>query len=423
MEQLLGLGDIAPVADWETRDGEGSGGGTAELTEIRTAVTTLTNTIETRVGAIDSRVGAIDTAIAGITTRMGDVEKVLRRPGAGGGNNDDQQKTGIGAERRALAHFVRTNDAAPMAVAAGVEIEVRDGMSVGSDPNGGYFVMPAMSAGLTKKLFDSTPMRQLARIETITAGDAWIEDVDFDEPDAVWVGEKEARPETDTPRVGQLRVEVEEIYANQKVTQRLLDDSGRDLGGWLEAKTSDKFIRSEGTAFVTGDGFKKPFGFLKAPIVVTADATRPFGSLQYVPGGDASLVTADGLRALMWAVRAPYRTGSTWLMNSATASLIDKLKDGQGQYLWRSGMTAGAPDTLLGYPVAFSEDMPDVGAGNYPVAFGNWQLGYVIIDKAGVKYLRDPFTNKPNLMFYAYKRVGGGVANSEAIKLLKIATS
>jgi HK97 family phage major capsid protein len=406
-----GLSD-ARLPDWETREDGGNGGGEGgggddPIAEIRTAITGFTTAAETRIAAID-------TGLTEIRTRLGDVEKVLRRPGAGGGNND--KPTGIEAERRAIAHFVRTGDEARI-------IEVRAGMSVGSDPDGGYFVMPAMSAGTTKKLFDDVPMRRLARTETITAGDAWVEDVDFDEPDAVWVGEKETRPETDTPRVGQLRIEVEEIYANQKVTQRLLDDTGRDLGAWLEGKTNDKFVRTEGSAFVSGNGFKKPFGFLSAPVASTGDATRAFGTLQYIPAGHATLIQADGLRKLVWGLRAPYRTGATFLMNSNTGSLIDQLKDGQGQYLWRTAMTAGAPNTLLGYPVEISEDMPDVGADTYPVAFGNWKLGYVIVDKAGIKYLRDPFTSKPNVMFYAYRRVGGGVANTEAIKLLKIATS
>jgi HK97 family phage major capsid protein len=402
---------VARRPDWETRDdgGDGEGEGDDPIAEIRTAIAGFTTTAETRMAALD-------TAITGIGTRLGEVEKVLRRPGAGGGANDNKS-TGIEAERRAISHFVRTGDEARI-------IEVRAGLSVGSDPDGGYFVMPALSAGMTKKLFDQTPMRQLGRVETITAGDAWEEPIDFDEPDAVWVGEKEARPATDTPQIGKLRVPVEEIYALQPVTQRLIDDVGFDLGGWVEGKVTDKFIRSEGTAFVSGNGDKKPFGFLSSSIVSTGDATRAFGQVQYIPGGDASLVTADGLKSLVWGVRAPYRAGSSWLMNSATAGAVDKLKaTTTGEYLWRNGMTAGAPDTMLGYPVVISEDMPDMAGNAYPNAFGNWRLFYVIVDKAGIRFLRDPYSDKPNVQFYAYRRVGGVVANSEAVKLLKIATS
>lgn len=399
------------LRDWETRDGGGGndgGEGAAELAEIRAAITTFT-------GAAETRMGAIGAAVTSIGTRLDGVEKVLRRPGGGAGNNDSKT-AGIDTERRAVAHYLRTGDESRI-------IEVRAGLSVGSDPDGGYFVMPALSAGMTKKLFDMTPMRQLARGETITAGDAWEEPIDFDEPDATWVGEKEARSATDTPQVGKLRVPVDEIYALQPVTQRLIDDVGFDLGGWVEGKISDKFVRSEGSAFVVANGVKKPLGFLSSTIVSTADATRAFGQVQYIPGGNANIVMGDGLRALVWAVRAPYRPGSSWLMNSNTAAQLDKLKDGIGNYLWRLGMTAGAPDSLLGYPVVISEDMPDVAPDAYPVAFGNWKLFYVIVDKAGIRFLRDPFSDKPNVQFYAYRRVGGGVANSEAVKLLKVAVS
>jgi HK97 family phage major capsid protein len=274
---------------------------------------------------------------------------------------------------------------------------------------------------MTKKLFDATPMRQLARVETITTGDAWEEPIDASDVEAVWVGESKARPATETPDLKMFRVPVPEIYALQPVTQRLLDDSGFDLGGWLESKITDKFGRSEGAAFVSGNGDGKPRGFLDYDSVATADATRDWGKLQFIKSGDAALVTADGLRDLTWGLRAPYRAGATFLMNSNTANSVDKLKNENGDYIWRSSMTAGAPNSLLGYPVEFDETMPDIGANQFPIAFGNFKLAYVIVDKAGIRFLRDPFTDKPRVQFYAYRRVGGGLANSEALKLHKIA--
>ena len=299
-------------------------------------------------------------------------------------------------------------------------------MSIGSDPDGGYLVLPVMSQSMTSRLFDMSPMRRLARAETITTGDAFEEPDDRDEPGASWVGEAETRPDTDTPELGLIRIPLEEIYAMPKATQRLLDDASRDMGAWLETKLTDKFGRSEGTSFVTGDGIKKPRGFLTYPAVTTADATRPAGKLQYVASGAASTLGTDPatlLRSLMWKLRTPYRTGATWLMNSSTANSIDGLKDGQGQFLWRTGMTSGAPSSLLGYPVEIDEEMPDVGAGTFPIAFGNFKLGYIVVDRPGIKLLRDPFTDKPNVRFYAYKRVGGGLGNDDAIKLLKVAAS
>lgn len=270
-------------------------------------------------------------------------------------------------------------------------------------------------------------MRRLARVETVTQGDAFEEPDDRDETGATWSGEADGRPTTGTPKLGKIRIELNEIYANPTATQRLLDDADRDLGMWLESKISDKFGRSEGAAFVNGDGLAKPRGFLTYPMVTAADSARPAGKLQYVPSGAASSFPAsspaDVLKNLLWTLRAPYRAGAVWLMNSATASTIDKFKDGQGNYIWRDAIAAGTPPTLLGYPVEFDEGMPDIGANACPIAFGNFKLGYCIVDRPGIKLLRDPYTNKPNVNFYAYKRVGGGLTNDDAIKVLKIAAS
>jgi HK97 family phage major capsid protein len=351
----------------------------------------------------------VGTMRTNLEARMDDIEKKVNRGKLGGNGN---RSADADAEYKALGKFVRNGDDAELKT-----------MSVGSDPDGGYLTLPVMSPTMTKKLFDQTPLRQMARVETITTGDAWEEPIDASDIDATWVGEMDTRTPGQTPQVGMLRVPVQEICALQPITQRLLDDSGFDIGGWVQGKITDKFARTEGTAFVGGDGFKKPRGFLSHNIVVTSDATRKWGDLQYIPSGDAEEIGADALRSLVWGVRAPYRADSQWLMNSTTASLLDKLKNGQGDYLWRNGMTAGAPDELLGYPVQFSEDMPDVGSNAYPIAFGNWKLGYLIVEKVGLKLLRDPFTNKPMVQFYAYRRVGGDVANSEAIKLLKVAAS
>lgn len=315
-------------------------------------------------------------------------------------------------ELKALGAFARSGD----------DSEIKT-MSVGSDPDGGYTVLPVLSERMTTRLYDISPMRKVSRVEVISAGDAFEEIDDRDESDAVWVGEHTSRPATDTPKIGKWVVPVHEIYALQPITQRLLDDSSRDMGVWIEQKISDKFARSEGTAFVSGDGHLKPKGFLTYDAVEDGDFTRERGKLQYVKTGKAASFPdsnpADVLKKLMWSLRTPYRNGACWMMNSSTAQAIDKLKNGGGDYIWRDGMTVGAPPSLLGYPVEINEDMPDIGANAFPIAFGNFQLGYCIVEKVGIKYLRDPYTDKPNVLFYAYRRVGGGVANDDAIKLLK----
>jgi HK97 family phage major capsid protein len=302
--------------------------------------------------------------------------------------------------------------------------DVRASLSIGSDPDGGYTVLPQYSQSMTTKLFDAVTMRRLARVETLTTGDAWVEPLDIGEPTAVWVGEAEARPATATPKMGLLTVPLQEQYALQPITQSLLDMSSIDIGAWLDGKIVDKFGRAENVSFLSGDGFKKAVGILSVPIVSTSDATRSWGSIQYIPGGDSSTVTADGLKNLVWGLRAPYRGGAQFLMNSNTANAIDKLRaTTTGEYMWRQSMASGVPDTLLGYPVQFDEAVPDIGVNSTPIIFANFKLSYLIVDKSGVRMLRDPYTSKPNVLFYAYRRVGGGVANSEAVKVLKIATS
>jgi HK97 family phage major capsid protein len=372
-------------------------------TEVMAALRDLTASTTT---ALDD----LRREIAETTERTDRFEATLNRQSiAGLGGTGDAR--GGAAERKALGTFIRTGNDSDFKA-----------MSISSDPDGGYLVHPVISERMTKRLFDQTPMRRLARVETIKAGDAWEEPIDADESGATWVGESEARPGTPTPQLGKLRIPVEEIYSLQPVTQRLVDDASIDIGQWIEGKIADKFARSEGTAMVNGDGVKKPTGFLTYPTATSPDLARPWGTLQHIVSGSASAVTADSLRDLVWSLRAPYRQGAAWLMNSNSANAIDKLTDANGDYLWRDGMTAGAPPSLLGYPVEFSEDMPDIAPGSVPIAFSNWRLAYLIVDKAGIRYLRDPFSSKPNLLFYAYRRVGGAVANSDAIKLLKIST-
>ncbi len=348
-----------------------------------------------------------------------DLELKIVRIGLTSGGAPRDGNEALAAERNALGAFIAKGDASAL-------LEMK-AMSVGSDPNGGYLVLPAISNSMNSKIFDQSAMRRLARVVPITSGDAWEEIDDHDEPDAEWVGESQTRSDTGTPEVGKHRVTLHEIHASPKVTQKILDTSYMDVGAWLENKVSDKFGRTEGEAYITGTGVAKPFGLLSGTPVATADATRAWGTLQYTPSGHASALATsnpgDALSNLLWSLRAPYRRGAAWLMNSNTANAIDKIKNGTGDYIWRDSMTAGAPPALLGYPVEFDETMPDIGANTFPIAFGNFKLGYVIVELDGIRVLRDPFSSKPNVVFYTYKRVGADISNSEAIKLLKIATA
>ena len=349
-----------------------------------------------------------------LSDRMDKLETKQNRPRFGGGSHDDETK--LAAERKALATFARTGNDAEFKT-----------LQAGSQPDGGYMVHSALSTQMTKRIFDQSPMRRLCRIETIGAGDAFEEPVDVDEAGATWVGENSARPATTTAQLKLRRTPVEEIYSLQPVTQRLLDDADWDVGAWIEGKVADKFARTEGVAFNSGNGIAKPRGFMTYDVDTAVDITRDWTKLQYVVSGSASAIAdvdggANGIKDLYWALRAQHRANATWVMASATANALDKLKDNNKDYIWRPGMTAGAPPSRLGRPVQFDENMPAISSNTFPVAFGDWKAGYIIVDKPGIKWLRDPFTSKPNVLFYAYMRVGGGVANFDAIKLLKISS-
>ncbi|PZP16871.1 MAG: phage major capsid protein, partial [Sphingomonas hengshuiensis] len=187
-----------------------------------------------------------------------------------------------------------------------------------------------------------------------------------------------------------------------------------------------EFAKAEGAAFVNGNGTNRPRGFLASPTVATGDATRAFGTLQYLASGAAGDFAAnpqDRLIDLVQSLRAPYRQGAVFVMNSATLARIRKFKTSDGAFIWSPGLAAGQPATLLGYPVVEAEDMPDIAAGSLSIAFGNFRAGYLIAERSETAILRDPYSNKPFVTFYATKRIGGCVSNSEAIKLMKFAAS
>lgn len=322
----------------------------------------------------------------------------------------------------ALRAFIGQGDEGAMAKLVGGP---QAGMSSDINPDGGYLTVPTLGTAMSKKIWEISPMRQLARIVTIT-GNEYEEIADIGEADAGWVGERDARPDTASPIIGKLSVPVAELYACPKVTQRLLDDSSIDLATWIIAKCSTQFARKEGAAFINGDGAAKPRGLLSYPTATTSDATRSWGTLQYLKSGVAAALSdsshngADVLIDLTYSVKAAYRANASWLMNRATAAEVRKLKDANGRFLWTDSLKAGEPPMLLGFPVHLDEEMPDIAAGAFPIAFGDFQEAYLIVDRHGLRLLRDPFTDKPNVRFYTYKRTGGALSNSEAVKLLKI---
>jgi HK97 family phage major capsid protein len=246
--------------------------------------------------------------------------------------------------------------------------------------------------------------------------------VDRTEAGAGWATETAAITETSTPLIDRITIPLHELSALPKASQRLLDDAAFDIEGWLASRIAEKFARAEAAAFVTGNGVDKPKGFLDYPKV--ANATWTWGNLGHIASGSASAVTStDPLVDLVYALGAEYRAGATFVMNSKTTGVIRKLKDADGRYLWSDGFAAGEPARLLGYPVLVAEDMPDIAAGSNPIAFGNFARGYTIAERPDLRVLRDPFSAKPHVLFYATKRVGGAVSDFAAIKLLRVAAS
>lgn len=289
--------------------------------------------------------------------------------------------------------------------------------------DGGYAVPREIDALIASRLKAISPIRAIAQVvQTGTAGYRKL--VTTGGTASGWVSETAGRPETGTPSFAEIAPPTGELYANPAASQAMLDDAAFDLESWLADEIAMEFARAEGAAFVGGSGVNQPKGFLAAPNSAADDAARPFGTLQFLASGDAAglgglveLVLVD----LVHALRAGHRQGASWVMNAATLAEVRKLRGTDGTFLWQPGLMDGQPDRLLGYPVVEAEDMPDIAAGACPIAFGNFRAGYLIAERSATAILRDPFTNKPFVHFYATKRIGGQVLDSDAIKLLKIA--
>jgi len=306
---------------------------------------------------------------------------------------------------------------------AGVEMKSLSGASGGE---GGYAVPREIDGSIAATLKSLSPIRSIATVvQTGTSGYRKL--VATGATVAGWVGETAARPETGARSFAEIAPPSGELYANPAASQAMLDDAMFDVEAWLADEIAREFAVAEGAAFVGGNGTNRPRGFLDYATTNEADGVRAFGTLQYLASGAAGAFAAsnpqDKLVELVHSLRAPYRQGAAWVMNSDTLARIRKFKTSDGAFLWQPGLVEGQAATLLGYPVVEAEDMPAVGANSLSIAFGNFRAGYLIADRGETRILRDPFSNKPFVHFYATKRVGGAIINSEAIKLMKFAAS
>ena len=297
-------------------------------------------------------------------------------------------------------------------------------MQVAVDPSGGFWVTPDVSGRMVKKIYESTPMRQLASVVSIGT-DALEGPIDNGEADAAWVGESQERKQTDLPQLGMWRIPVNELYAYPKVTQKLLEDAKIDVEAWIADKATSKFSRKENAAFLTGDGMLKPKGLLTYDTAATEDDTRAWGIFQHIlsgaAGGFKAAAPADCIIDLIFGVKAAYRQSAGFLSARKTLGEIRKLKDGQGNYLVDLRLRDGAlVESIFGFGVTDGEDMPKIGAGKTPLAFGDFAEAYMIVDRLGVSVVRDNITQPGFVKYHMRKRVGGGAVNFEAVKFLKI---
>ncbi len=299
------------------------------------------------------------------------------------------------------------------------DLEIQASASTLSDPDGGFTVPEQVDAAIDRVTATMSTMRSLATVIAIST-DTYKKLVSQGGATSGWVAEKGSRAETSTPTLAEIAINTKEIYAMPYATQALLDDSRVDIGAWLADEVAVEFTEEEGASFISGDGVVKPHGI--AAYTMIANASYAWGKVGFITSGHASLLNnSDKLIDLQHALKSVYRNGASFLMTDATLSVIRKMKDGDGNYIWRPGLLEGAPDILLGKPIAIDDNVAEIAANAYSIAYGNFKRAYLIVDRLGTRVLRDPYTAKPYVAFYTTKRVGGGITLYEAIKFLKIA--
>lgn len=337
--------------------------------------------------------------------------KANRPPGAG------EQSAEQIAHKTAFAKYLRKGSEDNLE-----DLQVK-ALNIGVDGDGGFAVTEQLDTEIASLLQEVSPIRTVARVITVGSSD-YKKLVNVHGTASGWVGETTSRPGTGTPGLEQVVPPIGEIYANPAATQTMLDDAFFNAEAWLAEEVQTEFAKQEGVAFISGDGTNKPKGFLAYATAATKDASRAFGIVQHVvTGAAAGFATSDPgdvLLDVFYSMKGFHRQNSSWMMNSESMGNVRKLKDSDGGYLWRPGLIEGEPATLLGRPIVTAEDMPGFAADATPIALGNWNAAYYVIDRMGTRVLRDPFTNKPYVQFYTTKRVGGALVDDQALKLVKL---
>jgi HK97 family phage major capsid protein len=361
---------------------------------------------------LEEKLARIDHAIDTHARRLDEIALKAARPALG---QDGKAARGEGAteHKAAFEAYVRCGEA------AGLRALEAKALSAGSNPDGGYLVPVEIENEIGKRLADISPIRAIAGVRTIS-GNVYKKPFMTTGPAVGWVGETDARPQTASPVLDELSFPAMELYAQPAATATLLEDSAVNIEAWIAQEVEQVFAEQEGSAFVSGDGVNKPKGFLSYPAV--DNASWSWGNIGTVATGvDGAFPAADPsdvLIDLVYALRPGYRQNAVFVMNRKTQSTVRKFKDSTGTYLWQPPATAGARASLMGFALHDAEDMPDIAADSLSIAFGDFRRGYLVVDRAGVSVLRDPFSAKPYVLFYTTKRVGGGVQDFDAIKLM-----
>jgi HK97 family phage major capsid protein len=355
-------------------------------------------------------------------------EKMARMDARIDGLTLKQARPALASERKS-SHDAREHKAAfdtyvRSGESAGLRALETKAMSVGSNPDGGYTVPFEIETEIGKRLTLISPIRSIAGVRQISAN-VYKKPFMTAGPAVGWVGETDARAQTATPTLAELQFPAMELYAMPAASATLLEDSAVNIDEWIAGEVEQVFAAQEGTAFVSGDGTNKPKGFLAYDKI--AEASWAWTKIGYVATGTAGDfdedAPIDAIIDLVYALKSGYRQNGHFVMNRKTQAAVRKLKDADGQYLWSPPTQQNGRATLLTYPLVEAEDMPDIAADAFAIAFGDFRRGYLVVDRQGVRVLRDPFTAKPYVLFYTTKRVGGGVQDFDAIKLLKFAAS
>lgn len=403
------------------------------LADLRRAHAAFEQSINDRISALESgrgdvlndeKVERINTDVGALQASMDEINRRLAAAQLNGSGDDPAAST---PERRAYSTAFDTFFRSGRGEENLNALAVQASLSRGSDPEGGFLAPPEFDTAITRVLANVSAVRRLATVRSISSA-SFKRMVSTGGAASGWVSETESRPETTNPVLKALDFPTKELYANPAATQQLLDDANVDIAAWLAEEVSIEFAEEEGESFISGNGVAEPRGILSYDTV--ANASYEWGKLGFIVSGAASdfltpstsVSPADAFIDVQYALKAGYRSNASWLCNRATAAKMRKFKDADGALVWQPSLQLGQPSTFLGHPVVDDDNMPNVAAGAFPVAFGDFSRGYLIVDRIGVRVLRDPYTNKPYVHFYTTKRVGGGVQNFEAIKLLKIST-